>query len=196
MYTLFQLFIVFFKVGLFTIGGGYAMIPLIQQEVMAKDWCTLPELLDYMAVAQSTPGAFAVNTATFIGMRTAGIAGVLVSVFALVLPSFVILLVIAMFFKNFKDLKLTRGMMAGLHPAVIGLMITAIITVTLPALNIVIDTTAHISQWFRDFNFVTLIVLAIILVIWRTTKLHPILLIVIGGFLGVGFNYLGELIFI
>jgi chromate transporter len=91
MHKLFiELFITFFKIGLFTIGGGYAMIPLIQQEMIGHGWLTLQEIVDIIAISEMTPGPFAINTATFVGIRTGGIIGAVFSTVGVVLPSFIV----------------------------------------------------------------------------------------------------------
>ena len=92
--ALFELFVTFFQIGLFTFGGGYAMIPMIQDAVMRKGWMTEQELIDFIAVSESTPGPFAINIATYVGAETQGILGSVCATFGVVLPSFVIILII------------------------------------------------------------------------------------------------------
>ncbi len=119
----FDLFLTFLKIGLFTFGGGYAMLPMIQEEVSAHSWLNQSELIDFIAVSESTPGPFAVNIATFVGTRTGGIFGGLCATFGVVLPSFVIILFVARFYQKFKSSKLVAGAMNGLKPAVVGLIV-------------------------------------------------------------------------
>ena len=90
-----ELFLTFLKIGAFTFGGGYAMLPLIQDEVESHGWLSATELVDFIAVSESTPGPFAVNISTFVGMRTAGFFGAFCSTFGVVLPSFLIILIVA-----------------------------------------------------------------------------------------------------
>ena len=92
---LLHLFLTFFKIGLFTIGGGYAMIPLIQEEVLQNHWLSFTDLIDFIAVSESTPGPFAVNIATYIGAETAGVLGAVCATVGVVLPSFLIILLVA-----------------------------------------------------------------------------------------------------
>lgn len=92
-----ELFITFFKIGLFTFGGGYAMIPMITDEVVAKGWATAQMLTDFIAIAESTPGTFAINTATFIGMEQMGVIGAIFATLGVIMPSFIIILIIAKF---------------------------------------------------------------------------------------------------
>ncbi|MBP5772256.1 MAG: chromate transporter [Bacteroidaceae bacterium] len=118
-----QLFTTFFHIGLFTIGGGYAMIPLIEAKVVdEKQWISREELLDLMAVAQSCPGIFAVNIAIFIGYKTRGVWGALLSTLGCILPSFLIILSIALFFRQFQDNPWVARAFRGIRPCVVALI--------------------------------------------------------------------------
>ena len=118
-----QAFITFFKIGLFTIGGGYAMIPLIETEIVEKKkWITHNEFIDLMAIAQSIPGVFAVNIAIFIGYRLRKIKGALSMSLGTVLPSFIIILAIALFFQQFKDNEIVQRIFMGIRPCVVALI--------------------------------------------------------------------------
>ena len=97
-----DLFFTFFKIGAFTFGGGYAMLPLIQEEVLRKNWATSSELIDFIAVSESTPGPFAVNISTFIGTQMGGFLGSVCATLGVVLPSFIIILIVAQVFEKFK----------------------------------------------------------------------------------------------
>ena len=103
-----ELFYVFFTTGLFTFGGGYAMLPMIQQAVVDRGWMPLEKILDFVAVSESTPGPFAVNLGTYIGSEKGGIPGAAVAVAAVVLPSLVIISIISGFYKKFKDNKINH----------------------------------------------------------------------------------------
>ncbi|NLW60687.1 MAG: chromate transporter [Firmicutes bacterium] len=123
MKLLVDLFFTFFKIGAFTFGGGYAMLPLIQDAVIYKHgWLTQQEFLEVIAIAEMTPGPIAVNTATFVGYRTAGLLGSTFATLGVVLPSFLIILVIARFFGGLTDLPWAKGFFTGVKPAVIGLI--------------------------------------------------------------------------
>ncbi len=118
-----ELFSNFFHIGLFTIGGGYAMIPLIQQKVVdQKRWVSEEELVDLMAVAQSCPGIFAVNISIFIGYKLRGVKGALCCTLGACLPSFLIILAIAMLFQQFKDNEWVARFFRGIRPAVVALI--------------------------------------------------------------------------
>ena len=118
-----QLFTIFFKIGAFTIGGGYAMIPLIEAEIVTKKgWVTKEDFLDLLAIAQSAPGVFAVNIAIFIGYRLRGVRGCLVTALGAILPSFLIILCIALFFLRFKENPTIEAIFRGIRPAVVALI--------------------------------------------------------------------------
>ena len=118
-----EVFITFFKIGIFTLGGGYAMIPLIEEEVVNRHrWVSKEELLDLIAIAQSCPGVFAINIATFIGYKLNKERGAIVSAAGTALPSFLIILIIAMFFHQFEDNRVVAAMFRGIRPAVVALI--------------------------------------------------------------------------
>ena len=113
----------FFKIGIFTLGGGYAMIPLIEEEVVNRHrWVSKDEMLDLIAVAQSCPGVFAINTAIFIGYKLNKVRGALATTLGTALPSFIIILAIAMFFHQFEDNHVVAAMFQGIRPAVVALI--------------------------------------------------------------------------
>lgn len=128
MKELFDLFWTFCKIGALTFGGGYAMLPLIQREIVEnKKWSTEKEILDYYAVGQCTPGVIAVNTATFIGYKLRGIIGGIVATLGVIFPSIVIILIIATFLQNFADLAIVESAFAGIRVAVVALIITTVV---------------------------------------------------------------------
>ena len=113
----------FFKIGIFTLGGGYAMIPLIEEEVVnKKHWVTKEEMLDLIAIAQSCPGVFAINIATFIGFKLNKVRGAISTTLGTALPSFLIILAIAIFFKQFEDNPIVAAIFRGIRPAVVALI--------------------------------------------------------------------------
>lgn len=113
----------FFKIGIFTLGGGYAMIPLIEEEVVNKHkWVDKDEMLDLIAVAQSCPGVFAINIAIFIGYKLRKVRGAIATALGTALPSFLIILAIAIFFKQFEDNKVVAAIFRGIRPAVVALI--------------------------------------------------------------------------
>lgn len=127
---LFKVFITFFKIGLFSFGGGYAMLPLIQQEVVTvNNWISAQEFIDVVAISQVTPGPIAINSATYIGYKTNGVLGSFCATLGVSLPSIIIMLLIAKFFFSFKDNKTVKNAFKGLRPATIGLIAAAAILV-------------------------------------------------------------------
>ena len=125
---LWQLFSSFFKIGLFTFGGGMAMIPFIQKETVEKHhWIEEKDILEILAISESTPGPIAVNTATFIGYQKAGVLGSAAATFGVVLPSFIIILIISTFLRQFQDIQAVKYAFAGIRAGVIALVIKALI---------------------------------------------------------------------
>jgi len=128
--NLLDIFISFFKIGAFSFGGGYAMLPLIQEEVIEiHKWLTNKEFIDVLAIAEVTPGPIAINSATFLGYKVADVLGSLVATIAVVTPSFIIILTIAHFFNKFKDSKYVGWAFEGIRPVVLGLIASAGVTV-------------------------------------------------------------------
>lgn len=122
-----QLFLTFFRIGAFTFGGGYAMIPLIKEEVVTrKKWITADDVLDVVAIAESTPGPIAINSATFVGYKTAGFWGSLAATIGVSLPSFAIIYAISFFLRQFENLSLVRYALTGIRAAVLALVVNAL----------------------------------------------------------------------
>ena len=133
------LFTTFFKIGIFTLGGGYAMIPLIEEEVVnRKQWVSKDEMIDLIAIAQSCPGVFAINIATFIGYKLNKTRGAIATTIGTALPSFLIILAIAMFFSQFKDNPYVAAMFKGIRPAVVAL-------IAVPTFNL--GKRAQLNMW-------------------------------------------------
>ena len=172
MLLLWQIFYTFFFIGTFSFGGGYAMIPLIQKEVITKfHWLTLHEFTDIIAISQSTPGPLAVNTATYVGFKVAGIAGSAVATIALVLPAFFIILILANLVIKHRDHFLINNSIAGLRPIVVALILGA--GISLAQVNIT-------SFWQG-------LAAAIAFVLAYFFRIHPIAIIIVYGLVGVFF---------
>ena len=184
-----ELFYTFFMIGAFTFGGGYAMLPLIQSEVAARWGDMIPNeaIVNFVAVSESTPGPFAVNMATYIGAEMGGIFGSVCATLGVVLPSFIIILIVAGCYDRFRESRLVKGAMSGLKPAVVGLIANAVLgvlmTVFFPAGFAV---SAFLSPAF--YAYAGIFVLMLIL---SFKKVHPILLICLSAVLGIGLGYLG-----
>ena len=123
-----ELFLTFFEIGLFTFGGGYAMISLIRDKALTLGWLTEEELLNMIAVSESTPGPIAVNMATFVGSSQGGILGSLVATLGVVLPSFIIILIISAFVRNFLSFKGVKAFLSGVRPCIVALILGTAIT--------------------------------------------------------------------
>lgn len=131
---LFELFITFFQIGLFTFGGGYAMISLVSEQTLARGWLTEAELLNMIAVAESTPGPIAVNMATYVGSTQAGVLGSAFATLGVVLPSFIIILLISAVAKNFMQLEPVQAALRGVRPCVVALILGTAITLGISTL--------------------------------------------------------------
>lgn len=128
MKLLLDLFLTFARIGGFTFGGGYAMLPMLQKEVVEKKkWATEEELMDYYAIGQCTPGIIAVNTATFIGSKTAGVVGGIFATIGVVFPSWIIITIIYFFIKNFAEYPIVQHALAGIICAVFALILDSVI---------------------------------------------------------------------
>lgn len=181
-----QLFLVFLEIGAFTFGGGYAMLPLVEEKVLCHGWLSMEEIIDFIAVSESTPGPFAVNMATYVGKETAGVFGSFCATLGVVLPSFVIVLIVAKCFERFRNSKIVRGCMSGLKPAVIGLIGAALVstgsTVLFPE-GVSLAALGTGEFWASAAIFGCMLALAL-------KKAHPILLILLSAALGIAAGYL------
>ena len=181
-----ELFITFFKIGLFTFGGGYAMLPLIQEEVLAHKWMEVEEIINFIAVSESTPGPFAINCATYVGMETGGIFGAICATLGVVLPSFIVILCVARFYKKFKESKIVSSVMMGLRPAVIGLIGSALVSMII---------TVFLPNGF-DFGGIAVpdllvsLAIAIVMTVLVFKKVHPIIIIVLSAVAGIAAGFL------
>ncbi|SNX53564.1 chromate transporter [Thermoanaerobacterium sp. RBIITD] len=159
----------FFKIGLFSFGGGYAMLPLIQQEVVnANNWLTTKEFINVVAISQVTPGPVAINTATYVGYKVAGIIGSTFATVGVVLPSVIIILTMSKFFFKFRNNKYVDAAFTGLRPAVVGLIAAAAILVAYGS--------------FIDYKSVIIFLAAFIAT--SKYKVDPILMIILAGVIG------------
>ncbi len=160
-----NLFRTFFKIGLFTLGGGYAMIPLIEKDVVERNkWIGQSEFLDILAVSQSCPGALAVNISVFVGYRMRKMRGALCTVLGAVLPSFVIILIIAMFFHQFQDNAVVASMFRGIRPAVVALIAAPTFSLAKSArislVNCWIPVVSALLIWLMGVNPVYILLVA------------------------------------
>ena len=173
MNVLIQLFMAFARIGAFTFGGGYAMLPMLQKEVVEKNhWATEDEIMDYYAIGQCTPGIIAVNTATFIGYKTAGIPGAISATLGMVTPSIIIITIIAACLKNFADLPVVKHAFNGIRACVCVLILNAVTKLAQKSLA----------------DKICIGICAVVLILSLFTSLSPALIVVLAGFAGVLFK--------
>ncbi len=171
MKRLFEIFAVFFKIGLFTIGGGYAMLPIIQKEVVeTKGWMSDEEFLDAVSLTNSLPGPLAINAATFVGYRVCSVKGAMSAVLGAASPSVIIILIVAMVFNNITEYPVVQYVFDGIRPAVVALILYAVIKLA---------KSAKITEYFN-----WLIALAAVIAI-AVFGLHPIIVIVAAALYGL-----------
>jgi len=168
--TLLSLFAVFLRIGAFTWGGGYAMLPLIRQEVVNKrKWITTRDFIDGVVVSQSIPGAIALNMATFTGNRIAGNAGAIVAGVGTALPSFISIVIISVFFLRFREVSVVQGFFRGATPAILALLISATVDIGREALE----------------GYTEIIIAIGLLALLLFLHMHPALAILIAAVLGL-----------
>ena len=194
-----ELFLTFFMIGAVTFGGGYAMLPMIQEQVALRwgDLIPAETLINFVAVSESTPGPFAVNMATYVGSVVGGAeGGMLATVFGsfcatmgVVLPSFIVILIVAKCYDRFKSSRLVKGAMSGLKPAVVGLIGGAILSVVVT----VFFPQGFTLAVFGTSAFYVSAVVFVGMLILAFRKVHPILIVCISAVLGIAAGYLGFL---
>lgn len=181
-----ELFYTFFKIGLFTFGGGYAMLPLIQDEAIKHGWLSMEELVDFVAVSESTPGPFAINIATYVGAETAGVLGSLCATFGVVLPSFIVILIVARFYLRFRNSRTVSSVMYGLRPAVVGLLASAVWGM----LPTVFFHSGFSWDRFAKPEFLCAAGIFGVMVVPAVKKVNPIIIIVCSAALGILLGFL------
>ncbi len=170
MKELIDLFLTFCRIGGLTFGGGYAMLPMIQKEVVEnKGWATEEEVLDYFAIGQCTPGVIAVNTATFIGYKQRGVFGAIFATLGVVFPSLIIIMAIASVLENFSDLDVVQNAFAGIRVAVAVLVANAIIKLWKSGVK----------------DYIGIIIFSIAFILSEILKLSPVYIVVFAIFTGI-----------
>lgn len=173
MKLLWSLFFTFMKISPFSFGGGYAMIPLLERAVTEKKkWAKKEDITDVLVMAQTVPGSIAVNTATFIGYRLAGLSGAVVGTLGIVTPTFIIIVLLAALFLNFQHNPIVAAALMGIRPAIVALIIYAAIKIGKTAI----------------FDIKTLIFAVISLILFLFVHMHPIVILVAGGLGGILLN--------
>ena len=170
MNILLEMFITFFKIGAFTLGGGFAMIPIIQKEIVEKKkWIGEAEFLDMVAISQSAPGPIAVNISAFVGKKIKGIVGLIVATLGSILPSFIIIILVASIFLGIENNPIVQRVFQGIRPAVVAL-------IAVPVINL--SKTANVNKR----NFIVTLLAAILVAVFKIT---PIYVILSAGVIGI-----------
>lgn len=182
MAELLTLFWIFCKIGLFTIGGGMAMLPLVQQELVKRGLMTMSETVDMVAISQMTPGPFAANCATFVGMRLYGIPGAIAATAGVILPSLVICLIVAKIWRRFNKSPLVKSVLSGLKPVVAALVLSGLVSVAASALF-----PGGFAFSLAALDIHVLIIAAVLAAAMLKTKVSPVLLILAAGVYGAVF---------
>ncbi|MCR5732798.1 MAG: chromate transporter [Sphaerochaetaceae bacterium] len=173
MSLLLSLFLSFMQVGLFSIGGGYAAIPLIQNQTVAiHSWLTISEFTDLVTIAEMTPGPIAVNAATFVGIRIAGLPGAIVATFGCIFPSLIIVSLLSYIYYKYRSLSTLQSVLSALRPAVVGLIGSAALSMAILVGTDKIDGT---------FNFLGVLAFAVAFILINRFKKNPILIMVSCG---------------
>ncbi|NPV55001.1 MAG: chromate transporter [Firmicutes bacterium] len=167
---LLTLFYTFAKIGAFSFGGGYAMIPLIQREIVTNHkWLSLPQFIDVIAISQATPGPIAINSATFVGYKIAGFWGSVSATVGVVLPPFIIMFILTRLFLKYRNLSSTQAAFGGIRPAVVALIVAAAVSI--------------FSSSITDFPGAVIALVVFIATVF--TKINPIVLLLLSGISGV-----------
>lgn len=197
-----KLFWTFFKIGAFTFGGGYAMLPLIQEQVLTHKWLSEEAIVNFIAVSESTPGPFAINIATYVGSQVGSAAynenflfsvlGSFCATMGVVLPSFIIILLVAKFYQQFQNSHTVKGLMTGLKPAAIGLIASAVVsmaaTVFIPG-----GFNLDIFENLQFYISAAIFILCAFLVFFQRKKIPPVVVICISAVLGIVAGYIFNL---
>lgn len=188
--TLLQLFISFLQVGTLSFGGGYASMPLIQEQVInVHHWLTVSEFTDLISISQMTPGPIAVNSATFVGIKIAGIPGAIVATIGCILPSILLVTVISHFYLKYRNLSLLQEILKMLRPAVVSLIATA---------GVSILVTAFFGESglmiIKNIKYQMVVIFIICMVMLMKYRLDPVLVMVLAGVMNVAQYYIGTLL--
>lgn len=183
-----ELFFSFFKIGLFSFGGGYAAMPLIQDQVVAShQWLSMPEFTDLVTISQMTPGPIAINSATFVGIKIAGVPGAIVATFGCILPSCVIVMLIARLYLKYRSMNMLQGVLASLRPAVVAMIASAGVSILITALWGSIEL---ISLSGTDWMMAVLFIICVVLL--KKFQMSPIAVMALAGVAKAGLALAGS----
>lgn len=177
-----KLFLSFLQIGLFSIGGGYAALPLIKEQIVdTNGWLTITEFTDVVTIAEMTPGPIAINSASFVGNQIAGIIGSIAATLGCVLPSLIIVLILAKLYFKYRKLKIVNGILEGIRPVVVALIGSAGVSI----LTLTFWGESRISSNIADINIIGVILFLAGLFILKKWKPNPILIILGSGLIGM-----------
>lgn len=183
-----SLFLSFLQIGAFSFGGGYAAIPLIQQQIVSlHGWLTMETFADLITLSEMTPGPIAINAATFVGLQVAGLPGAVVATLGLILPSCIIVSGLSFLYQRYHELRLVQGILGGIRPAVVAMIASAAVGLCLTALW----PNGLSATWLEDVSIPAVILFAASLFVLRKWKPNPILIIVCAGGVGAILYLLG-----
>lgn len=172
----FQLFLSFLQVGMFSIGGGYAALPLIQDQVVYRHgWLSVSEFSDLITIAEMTPGPIAVNSATFVGIRIAGFPGALVATFGCIFPSLILVSILARLYLKYKEMSTLQHILGCLRPVIVALIAAACLSILQSV------AAAESSLMIGDFNLAGILIFLTAFLTLRKSKLSPILIMLLCG---------------
>ena len=186
MSALFQLFITFCYVGLFTIGGGMATIPLLEEVCVSNHWTTIEEFYQMVAISESTPGPIGINIATYVGFTTQGVLGGIVASIGLITPPFIIMMVVIRLLNKFRKTPIVRALFVGLRAATVGLVLTSFLSIIEITL---VDTSLYTTfdKFYQIFNWKACLIFVGIAFLYFKFKKHPLLYIGLGAIAGILF---------
>ena len=182
-----QLFLSFLQIGLFSFGGGYAAMPLIQgQVVTAHGWLTMSEFTDLITISQMTPGPIAINSATFVGIKIAGVPGALAATIGCILPSCVIVTLIAWLYLKYRNMDTLQSILSSLRPAVVAMIASAGVSILISAFW---GSSASVS--FTDTRWSLVLIFAVCVLLLRKFKMNPLWVMILAGVMKAGFSLIG-----
>lgn len=191
----FQLLSAFFKIGLFSFGGGYAMIPLMQEEALRHSWLTVREFSDVIAIAGTAPGPIAVNSAVFIGYRMSGIGGGITATIGVILPSLILALIVSRFLLRFRRHPIAKAAFYGIMPVTVGLIAGAAVFIgenSILKSKITVYTVLDALRSPLEFvHAANVIIMTAALVALVKSKASPVFVITVSGIVGIGLYYAG-----
>jgi chromate transporter len=183
-----KLFLSFLQIGLFSIGGGYAAMPIIQNEIVEhQGWITMSEYSDLITIAEMTPGPIAVNSATFVGNHIAGLPGAIAATFGCIFPACIICSALYFIYRRYKKVSLLQSILGSLRPVIVALIASAGLNILLLSVTGSSSLSVDVLN-IRNINFIELFIFAVAFIILRKTKCSPIPVMLFGGIVGLGLH--------